>query len=254
MNSTDFYYNGEYSVDKGIYLVKLDSGFITDPFLPESETISDRVPGNDTPYYYETRKRQLRVPLIFSCLEGYWTLEKRREIARWLDTKNYEEFYSADDVDKRYYLKYDGGIDLQTNGNQQGYIEVNFINIDESAYSPIYVDNYDLSTITEPTTIEFNNDGDDDLLPELQILKYGAGDFKITNLTNGGKVFLFSGLNDQETVYIDNKLRHIETDIPDFSRFDSFNGNYLDLVYGVNTLQIEGAAKLTFRYQYKIKG
>lgn len=254
MDSTDFYYNGIYSVDKGIFLIKLESGFIRDPFLPEVEIISESVVGNNTPYFYGTRRRPLKISLKLSCLEGYWTLEKRREIARWLDTDDFEEFYSVDDVDRRYYLKYDGGIDLYTNGIQQGYIEVSFINIDDSAYSPVYITEYDLSTILIPTNITFTSDSDDILLPELQILKYGAGNFKITNLTNGGKIFLFTGLNDQETVYVDNKLRHIMTSIPDYYRYDDFNNNYLELVRGVNTLQIEGAAKLAFRYQYKIKG
>lgn len=254
MDSTDFYFNGQRSSDLGIYLVKLNTGFIKDPFLGQRDIISEQIVGNPIPYVYDKSTKPLQVEMVLSCLEGYWTTEKRREIARWLDTDNFEEFYSADDINKKYYLMYQNGIDIETNGLQQGYITVSFLNISPFTYSPIYQKEYDLSTISSPTTISFTNDGDNDLKPEMWILKYGTGNVSIKNLSDGGREFLIQNLADQETVYFDNRDRHIETDLPLTYRFDDFNGVYLNLKRGVNNLEITGACKISFRYQFETKG
>lgn len=120
MIDTDFYYNGQKSTDLGIYLVKLSTGFINTPFLSEKDIIEEKIAGNDKPYFYGVEKQPLILNLTLSPLEGQWTMEKRRELARWLDTNNYEEFYSVDDITKKYYCQYVGGIDLNYTGNMQG--------------------------------------------------------------------------------------------------------------------------------------
>lgn len=254
MESMDFYYDGEYSVDHGIYLIKIDNDFIRDPFLGERNIITEKVIGNDIPYLLNVDTSPLEIKLVLSPLEGFWTYEKRREIARWLDKNDFREFYSCDKVDKRYYLLYKGGIDLKTNGVQQGYIEVEFQNISPYAYSPVYVEEHDFSEIVSPTAFEFDNQGDAILRPEIEIKKIGLGDVTITNTTNGNKVFGFTNLADQEIVYCDNENRQIITNLQDMYRYDSMIGDYLELVRGRNTLIVEGACQITIRYQFVIKG
>ena len=253
MIGTDFSYDGEYSVNHGIYLVKIDNSLIQNPFLPEREIVLDYISGNDIPYFYDVQYQPLKFSLIFSTMNNVWSLDKRREIARWLDKKQFKEFYSADNIDLRYYLLYQGGIDLYTTGNLQGYIECEFLNISPYGYSPVYQKSYDLSAIISPTIIEFDNQGDDILYPELQITKIGDGNLIIKNLTNGGKVFRFNSLVNNEIIYIDNQNRDIISSLYD-TRLDNFNNNYLDLVRGINRLEITGACKLDFRYQYIFKG
>lgn len=255
MINLDFYFDGEYSVDHGIYLVKMDTGFITDPFLGEREILQEIIPGRDVPYFYGVNTQPLQVKLTLSPLDGLWTLEKRREIARWLDKKQYKEFYSTDDVDRRYYLLYTDGIDLHTNGCFQGYIECTFQNISPYTYSPVYVSEYDLSDIVSPTIITFDNQGDDILRPELEITKkVNGGDLSIKNLTNGGQVFLMQNLARDEIVYFDNEHRIIKSDDLIVPAYNRFNNNYLELVRGINQLQVSNACTLTFRYQYTLKG
>lgn len=253
MDSTDFYYDGKYSVDYGIYLVKIEQKMIQEPFLANREIISDIIPGRDIPYFYGVQTKPLKLNLTFSTLDNQWTFEKRREIAKWFDKKDFKEFYSVDNIDKRYYLLYQGGIDLYTNGLQQGYIECEFLNISPYSYSPVYQINYDLSTIITPFIITFNNQGDDILYPEIEIEKYGDGNLSIKNLSNGGKVFEFLNLLNSEIIYVDNKNRDIISSSLN-SRFDDFNGNFLELVVGINQLEVTGACKLNFRYQFVFKG
>lgn len=254
MHGTDFYFNGEYSVDKGIYLVRLESGLVQEPFLAERELISEQIAGNPIPYVYNKKDSPLRLKLTFTTLDNEWTLEKRREIARWFDTDDFEEFYSEDNIEKRYYLRYISGIDIHTTGSLNGYIITEFINISPYAYSPIYIQTNDFSTITDTTNFQFINSGDMDLYPELEIYKVGSGDISIINLTDNGTEFKFTGLADGETVYIDNQNHDIITDLPYTYRYDNFNGNYLCMKRGINNLTISGKCILNFRSQFVIKG
>lgn len=253
MDSTDFVYAGESSINHGIYLIKMDKGFIEDPFLGEREIISETIPGRETPYFYGVKTKPLEVKMQLSPLDGYWTSAKRREIARWLDQETYKEFYSMDDSSKRYFLLYKGGINLHTNGIQQGYIEVTFQNISPYTYSTEQTQTNNLSGIVSPTNITFNNAGDTTLKPELEILKYGTGAWSLTNTTTG-VITSFDSLNDEETVYINNENRQIITDLPLTNRHSNFNNNYIELVRGVNNLRISGACILTFRYRFIYKG
>lgn len=256
MDSIDFYYNGKTSDEMGIYMIQTGGGMKSTPFLAEREIISEKIAGNDIPYVHGMNRSPLSLKLTLSCLDGLWTYEKRRELARWLDVDGFKEFYSYDKPSKKYYLSYVGGIDLTHNGNQQGYIEVEFKNISPYSYSPILTKDFDLSNIITTTTIDLTNDGDNDLLPELWITKKGiSGDVQIKNMNDGGKVFLIKNLSiNNEIVYFDNKYRHIETSLPLLNRYDDFNGNYLKLKRGINKLEVTGACVLNFKYQFETKG
>lgn len=254
MDSIYFYYNGRKSSDLGIYLVNMESGLKTTPYLAEKQILSESIVGNDVPYFFGSQRSPLVFTLTLTCIEEKWTMEKRREIARWLDTSTFEEFYSTDALDKRYYFQYQGGIDFTHNASEDGYIQIEMLNISPYAYSPFQEKRYHLSTITSPTIIEFDNLGDDIVKPELWIKKIGKGDIQIKNLSNGGQVFKFIDIADLETVYTDNHHRHIESDIPLTYRYDNFNNQYLEIVRGKNRLEVTGACQLLFKYQYVIKG
>lgn len=257
MDSVYFYYNTKKSSDMEIYLVSIEKGMKSTPFLAEKEVISETIPNSDFQYIYGAKRKPLVFNLTLSTLEGYWTFEKRRELARWLSTDTFEKFYSGDNPEKIYFLQYIGGVDLTHNSNQQGWIQIQMLSNSPYAYSDYQTQIHDLSSITSPTIINFSNKGDNALYPEMWIQKIGAGDISIKNLTNSGKEFKFTGLLDNETVYIDNRPqhRHIETDLANTYRYDNFNGNYLDLLpYSMNRLEITGKCKITFRYQFEIKG
>lgn len=250
--------NGVQLSDLGIYIVKLESGMTTSPFLPSAEIVEDYAINNPVPYYYGTKLNPLELEVTFSKLEGYWTFEARREFANLLtpDNDDYMEFYYHidDEPNRIYYVKYIGGIDITTNGKLQGYITVRFRCDSPFSYSETYETIYDLSNIDNPTNINFTNSGDSKLYPELWIEKYGSGDIKIKNLTNGGHEFILNSLLDTETVYINNEDGTIESSLPDTYRYDNHNGVYVEIVKGINTLQVTGACKLRWRYRFKIKG
>ncbi|MEC1726916.1 phage tail family protein [Schinkia azotoformans] len=256
MHSIYFSYDGIRSDYLGVYLVHLNSDLVTDPFLGERQIISESIVGNDIPYIYNVQTNPLQVTITLSCLDGYWTLDKRRELARLLDQKKFCEFFSTSNIDKLYYLQYIGGIDISTNRALQGYLTVKFINISPYSYSSVYEHVKDLSSITEPTMTTFENIGDNILYPEMWIQKIGTGDVSIRNFSNSGAEFKFTNLLDQEIIYLDNRPNHhyIKTNLVNTYRYDNFNGNYLELPRGVNRLEVTGACKIKFLYQFELKG
>ncbi|MDC6267369.1 phage tail domain-containing protein [Lysinibacillus fusiformis] len=255
MSSIDFYYNGRHSSEMGVCMVNLNSGLTKSNYLSNKKIISERIAGNPIPYVYGSEYESLEYTLTLACIEGErWTDEKRREIARWLDTNNFEEFYTDDEPDRYYYLQYQGLVELSHNDAMDGYIEVSMLNDSPFIYSPIQEKRYELTAITSPTVIEFNNIGDDIIHPEMWIYHMNDGDFQIKNLSNGGKDFKFTNLANSETIYIDNKHHDIESDITLTYRYDNFNNNYLELVRGINRLEVTGACSLLFRYQVQLKG
>jgi phage-related protein len=235
----------------GLINVNISNGLQDEPFYGGREIIEEIIPGRKKPYFYDIRESPLSFNVAFA-FEEVWNYDKMREVARWLIKDNYKELYFDDNVDKRYYAVVVDNPRLIHNCLKQGYVELTFRCNAPYAFSPIYTSQYDLSGISSPTIITFNNEGDDILKPEIEILKYGTGDFSITNLTDGGKVCSFTGLADQETVYVNNELRQIISD-SGFYRYDNHNGNYLELVRGENSLEVNGAAIIDFRYQYILK-
>jgi hypothetical protein len=111
-----------------------------------------------------------------------------------------------------------------------------------------------LASITfefEPVIV-FDNKGDTFCQPEIWITKKGAGDFSLVNISNNNEEFKFTGLNNNETVYVNNEREYIETDLAATYRYLNFNDNYLNLPVGENVFRVNGSARIQFRYQFKL--
>lgn len=238
----------------GVYLVNMDTGMKEDHFLGEKEVIQEQIFGNDIPYIYGEINKPLIIELTLSPLEGLWTTELRSKIGRWLDCGKFAELYSVDDINKRYFAKLTGNSSLHTNSMRQGYVTVQFQNIAPYAFSPSYELIWDESENTGTSTRTFINAGDARLYPEMHIEKIGNGDIELKNLNDSGRVFKFENLLDGEEVYVDNYNRQIKTSLANEYRYDSFNKNYFSAVYGHNTIEVTGKAKIKFIYRNIIKG
>lgn len=100
--------------------------------------------------------------------------------------------------------------------------------------------------------LHFHNEGDIRLRPEIWITKIGHGPFSIVNTSDGNREFAFTDLADGETVYVNGDREYIESSLALTYRYDRFNDQYLELPTGTNRLQINGEARVRFRYQYKL--
>lgn len=241
---------------KDIYLIEIESGLSKSPFLPSQEILEEYVTGCDTPIFYGQKKSPLDLTVTFSKLDGIWTYDDRRDFARILDPENsdkYLKFKVLTDPAKIYYVKYIDGVDIYTNGEQKGYITVHFRCDSPYYYSDYFIENKNYSA-QDTSTHSISNLGNTLCRPEIEITKVGAGSISIVNTTNAGKTLTITGLQDNEIVYVNGETTEITTSLPDTYRYDNHNGTYLELVYGVNNLQITGKCQITFKYKFKFKG
>ncbi|MFD0712299.1 hypothetical protein [Paenibacillus sp. GCM10027626] len=248
-NSMNFSYDGIRNDVMGVSLISMSSGFIEKSFFGDREIISASVPGNHTPYIYGERIQPFRIKLQLSPLDGCWTSELKSKIARWLNNGKFNEFYSTDDINRRYFVTYVGSPALFTTALNQGYIEVEFSNIDCYVRSPVMEKIY--HNTTGAIEVEITNLGDTTIFPNLHIHKVGTGKIEIRNRSNGNSLSSINGLLDKELLYINGKEKYIESSISNTYRYKDFNGNYPSLVYGVNRIQINGACKIKFDYRYE---
>ena len=138
LESTDFYYNGIYSVDMGIINCKIDSGLFEEPFLAEREIQEISIRGNDRPYFQGVRRAPLTFSLTFA-FEDYYDEFKIREVARWLDQDYYRPFYTTSNPERIFYCMLYSDSKLLHNGLREGYVQIQMRCDSPYAYSPQYV-------------------------------------------------------------------------------------------------------------------
>jgi len=250
-NSMNFSYGGIRNDVMGVYLVKMSTGFIEKSFFGEREVVSTAISGNNTPYIYGERVQPFRLKLQLSPMEGHWTSELKSKVSRWLNNGKFNEFYSTDDINRRYFITYVGSPTLLSTSLGQGYIEVEFINIDCYVRSPVMEKIYHINNSNGTKEIEITNLGDTNIFPTLHIHKIGNGRLEIKNRSNGNSLSQINNLLDKELLFINGKEKYIETSISNTYRYKDFNNNYLSLVYGVNKIEIIGNCKLKFEYRYE---
>lgn len=122
------------------------------------------------------------------------------------------------------------------------------LSTDHPAATPVFGD----ITFTFEPVIVVDNKGDTECKPEIWVTKTGVGDFALTNTSHMNKEFKFKQLNNNETVYVNNELEYIESDLPMVYRYSNFNDQYLTLSQGKNVFRVKGNAKIQFRYQFKL--
>lgn len=250
-SSLYFSYANIQSTNYGIINVNIDSGIQEEPLTSEILINEVKIRGRDKPYFQSLEKYPLQFSVSFA-FEDTWDEDKIREVTRWLCNQNYyQPLFFSDNITRIYYALVVESPTLVHNCLQQGYINITFRCDSAYTYSSIYTSSlYDFS-LSSPNTIEFTNNGDIDLKPEISILKYGNGDISIFNQSNGNKEFKFTGLTDQEELYVDCDREYIESNINGVYRYANFNDQYLSLLRGVNVLNVVGQCKIQFRYQFK---
>lgn len=98
--------------------------------------------------------------------------------------------------------------------------------------------------------ITITNKSDITIYPEILIKKYGKGNIKINNLSTG-QVFKFNDIENDELIYIDNDKEIITSNFLIDNPGDRFNDQFLYLIRGVNTFQVDGDCNVRFRFRYK---
>lgn len=253
-NSLWFEYDNENSSDYGIINCNLSTGLIEEPFVAQSEIVETEIRGKDKPYFQEIKQKPLEFDVNFA-FENEWTEKSLQRVKRWLRKPYYCKLRFSERPDKIYYGIFVGEPILNHNGSNQGYFTWHFRCNSPYVYSPVYTDYYDFSE-SDVGYFEFNNLGDVNVLPIIEIKKIEKGKISIFNLSDSNKEFGFDTLEDDEIVEVNCKRQNIVSNLstspPLIYRYDNLiNNYYMSLPYGVNRLKVEGKCFLTLKYEYK---
>ena len=236
----------------GIMLVKMDSGLIEQPFGISRKTITDKIKNNSRNYYYGTESEVINFKLQFMKFSP-WTYEQRVRVTQWFFYSGYKDFIS-EDFPLVYKIIGVGEPKFYNNGNNEGYLEIEFETDQPYAYSPVEISSFDLSDNVSTTIITAENKSNvPDFYyynPEIQIeLLEGVG-FVINNLTDGNREFSFSGLTEGEVVYCNCETGLVYSTLNNTRLSNLSNKQFLRLKYGVNNLMVAGKVNILFRMQY----
>lgn len=255
-------YNGVHCSEIGLVLVSTNTtsgggsnSLYQENFLAPRQIVEIEIKRRKwqrTPYFQHILRTPIEFDLVFWFNNG-WTNEMIRTVGRWLDQEYYKPMVFDDKIDTVFYALPNGQPTITHDGYGSGYVTIHMRCNSPYAFSPVYTsDLYDLSNNSaNGTVIQIENGGDLSVLPEISLVKVGAGDVHIFNQTDGNLDFGFTGLSDQEDLYISNEKETIITNLPNTYRYSNFNGNFLEVVRGVNNLLITGNCKIQFRYQFK---
>lgn len=253
MQSEHFIFNGIKSADMGQYLVRMQSGGIQSPFFGGQDIREDRMKGKLTPYHFGTELNPIEFTIEISPLDDEWTPQRKNEIGRWLIHDTYKPFQTADDLGKYYYAIVTEAPNFELYGNK-GFIPITFRCNSAYAFSPTYIDNFNLSANATNTIIELNNlsNINRNYRPKIEIEIIEGTDFQIRNLSNAGEIFSFTGLNVGEIISVDNENEIIVSSLFGSNPFSKFNKNWLELVYGTNRLEVTGKVNIWFKSCFPI--
>lgn len=252
--NTNFIFAGENS--EQIYdlkIVRMEGGMVEQTFSGGQKIIEDDSDSWDKPTFYGVSKDPLSFELTLAK-EGEWTFEERRRVSYWLVRDEYEDF-QPDDYPIVMKIISTGQPTFYNNGNDEGYLRIQFRCDGPNVYTPEFYDEIDLST-NSTTGFMHSLDNPSNIrkpyFPEFEVeLVSGETSFSIENLSNGS-IMEMTGLTSGETVYINGQDKIIissldENRVPNLSDLE-----FLYLSYGKNNLLIKGDIILKIRSQYPI--
>lgn len=255
-NSIDFEYNGVRGSYMGIGIVSIDNSGQERPFAVTRKIIEQQVRSDY--YFNRVDLEPLTFKLTFCLLDDTTiiTNDKRRELIRWLFPNTYKPFISDDFPSITFWCIPTNAPSLWDTGFFQGYFSIEFRCNAGTAWSN--TSNYNRTFINNSvgTTIQYFNPQNiwDVWYPKIYFkLLNDSTSFQIINLSDGGNIFNISGLDKNEEIYIDFKLRQIKTSKgTGIYRLSNCNKNWLRFVRGNNFLKIIGDCTLTIMFSAPI--
>lgn len=227
-----------------------DSGMLEQPFGIVRKTITEKIKNRSKRYFYGTEDEVLSFSLQF-IKDGDWTYDQRVKISKWLIRDKYCTLTSPD-----YPLEFDviavGSPHFFNNGINQGYLEIDFESFVPYAFSPVSVQEFDLSDNTTTQTIILENKSNvyDIYKPEIQFSMQGSTSVKLENLTRGGEVMEFTDIVNNEILYCNCDTETIFSNLSNTRLQNLTDKRFLKLAYGKNSIRITGQTIIETRQRF----
>lgn len=249
-NSIGFYYNQEYSGNKGVIKIRLGGGLVSESFMGSVTNDIVKLKNSIKSHIQNSELEPLVFPMALYFDEN---LDETtiRGIKRWLSQDDFKELVFEDDPNKVYYAKLEGTQTLSHNAISSGYLEFDFITNSPYAFSRKIEAEGEVDSTTTYQSLSLYNEGDLTVAPKIQIVidPVDAEDVEIFNDTTGGHFLLQSNLVN-ETIIIWNEYEELETSSSLRYGYDDHNGQFITLIEGVNDLRIKGKFKYLIEYQH----
>lgn len=252
MIEKEFNFDGRNSSEFGLSVVRMNTGLVSSPFTGSKNINEEASTTKRKPLFRGVEQQPLTFEVTFSLEDKAFTQERRYEIARWLCRNEYKEIWFSDMPSRVFKVIMTNQSDLMLDGSLKGYFTATFRADAGYGYTPIRISTFD-STSNGQLEFEVKNESNvmDVYKPEFTIIAKESGDFKIKNLSNEHKETIFYNIEENEEIYVDNFRKTL---ISSKYRFmlGSFNKQWLELVYGVNTIQVSGKMIIQFRNQFPV--
>lgn len=249
--STDFSYNGITSTSKNIINVRTESGTIKQSFATKRSIVKEKVFYTAQTFDYGNNYEDLSFTLEITKSDGEaFTLSERNDLISWLFKKDYCEFKTADYPDCVMYARAVSEPIFDNVGYNAGTITIDF-----ETNSPFMFYAKQIITLTNGQSTIINNNTNVDeykiYYPNVEVTMTGDSSFSITNSQNG-VVTSFTGLDNNETIGMNAKMRLIVTSKTGTYRYSNFNGNWLRLNQGGNLISVSGNCTVTITIQIPV--
>lgn len=242
----------------GVILVR-EGNSVKQQFLVSSDLITEKTKYRDVPFVYGIDRKVKSFPITIAKVDENndiveLTYDDRVDISRWLcPDDNFHEFITEDFPEVVAYVYFNQG-EFNNISLNKGYITLNATLNAPYVFSPMTYSEWDLSDNTTSTFIDLANKSNilSHYTPNvLEFTLVGTNtNFKLINHSNGGKVFEFTGLTPLETVSI-NSNQHILSSTGN-ERITNFNFGFdaIELVYGINRIEVFGKCILKIKQQF----
>jgi hypothetical protein len=255
----DFQYDNKSSLDFNLKLINMGEGNKSDPIGIPLRIEDHKIKRIAKPFFYGVET----VPNLTFTLQMAYIPDNGKEqnvnyisrgemgaIVKWLAKREYKEFKILDtDYSNIVYNCMFQNFKQVEVGNYPFVIQVDVICDRPYGYRKQTI----TKTVAGSNSFSIQNLGFDNyyIFPEVEITNgIITPNVSITNITDNNNVFTFTGLNNSETVYVDN-LRQEIISSTGLNRNSNFNFNWFRLTSDYyNSISVTGNCTVTFRFEF----
>lgn len=249
----DFHYDGESSKDFGVISVQIGNGMYEDELVSGRSVNAVKFRNQEKVHLQNIEEGVREFPLVLAFEKKFTDLQLSK-LVKWLFKDYYSPFYFDAEPNRIVYAMPNGDSSITHNGLKQGYITITMTTNSSKVYSDTKVSEKLIVSGATTKRLVINNTGHEDILPEISILKNGAGKITIVNLNdNDGAIFELKNLINGESIYLDSEKEIVETDAMGVYHYEDTLGEYPQLVTGENKWEVTGDCEIQVRYKEKFK-
>lgn len=242
----------------GLIAVKIGGGMMESHFGISQSIIEEKNEYTDKPYFYGVDRQPISFSMKFARSNNRkWDYKTKVDFAKLIFAPYYQELKSEECPQVIYKVIC---IDKSTkvlNGNDEGYITLNFRTDAPWAWAPTTIVSKVILGTNDNNPYTFNLENKSNVLnwyyPEMEIITTSS-EIKIIGDKDKDRPFSFVGLNNKETIYVNNHTKKVIGNqlYPDNYRLDKFNMNWFRLKYGINNISVYRDCTLSYKMQYPI--